>query len=286
MKRCIGPKFQVELKMDPREKHQGSQQSKPSGVIPRIERQTRHEKFYDGFSGVDTVMLPIDHAERLLRQGQTAFSYTDKSIITTTTIPDKDLEELNWKRERDMVEAFQPEYHIPTDYWVYCDMDPEDRVQNVELLMEGMEWMYEQLREFSTDIIPLVKGYSSKERAICYRTLDKLGTDYVAFYGSQYFSEKNGGINALNEDVRDIVSEYSPSSVLLIGCQSENHVERLPPEVEAVAGQRWIHKSKLRDVSLAKARSEYIQWKQEVKTGLGSGQSTLGTFGTSTEVTA
>ena len=199
--------FQVKLNMDPSEKHQGSRQSKPSGVIPRIERQNRHENFYDEFSCVDTVMLPIGHAERLLRQGQTSSSYTDKSVITTTTMPDKDLKDFGWRKERDIVEAFQPEYHIPTDYWVYGDMNPEDRVQNVELLMEGTEWIYEQLREFSTDIIPLVKGYSPRERAICYRTLDKLGTDYVAFYGSQYFSEKNGGINALNDDIWVIVSE-------------------------------------------------------------------------------
>ncbi|WP_201287898.1 hypothetical protein [Salinirussus salinus] len=272
--------------MDPREKHQGSQQSKPSGVIPRTERQTRHEKFYNGFSGVDTVMLPIDHAERLLRQGLTASSYTDKAVITTTTIPDEDLKDFGWEKERDIVEAFQPTYHIPTDYWVYGDMDPEDRVQNIELLMEGTEWMYEQMKGVSTEIIPLVKGYSPQERAICYRTLDKLGTDYVAFYGSQYFGGKNGGINALNEDVRDIVSEYSPSRVLLIGCQSENYMERLPPEVEAVAGQRWIRKSKLRDVSIPKARVKYLEWKQEVTAGLGSGQTTLGSFETSTEVTA
>ena len=272
--------------MNPNGKHQGSQPSKPSGVIPRTERQTRHEKFYNGFSGVDTVMLPIDHAERLLRQGQTASSYTNKSVITTTTIPDEDLEDLGWEKERDIVEAFQPAYHIPTDYWVYGDMDSDDRVQNIELLMEGTEWMCQQIEGIPTEIIALVKGYSPQERAICYKTLNKLGIDHLAFYGSQYFSEKNGGINALNEDLRDIVSEYSPSSVLLIGCQSENYMERLPPEVKAVAGQRWIRKSKLRDVSLAKARTKYLEWKQEVNAGLGSGQTTLGSFETSIEVTA
>jgi hypothetical protein len=271
--------------MDPSEKHQGSRQSKPSGVIPRIERQNRHENFYDEFSCVDTVMLPIGHAERLLRQGQTSSSYTDKSVITTTTMPDKDLKDFGWRKERDIVEAFQPAYHVPVDYWVYGDMDPEDRVRNVELLMEGTEWMNKHLDWVSTEIIPLVKGYSPQERAVCYRTLDRVGTDYVAFYGSQYFGGKNGGINALNEDVRDIVSEYSPSSVLLIGCQSENYMERLPPEVEAVAGQRWIHKSKLRDVSIAKAQAKYLEWKQKVSAGLGSGQTTLGSFETSTEVT-
>jgi len=272
--------------MDPNEKHQGSQQTRPSGVIPRIERQTRHEKFHTGFSGVDTLMLPIDHAERLLRQGLTASSYTDKSVITTTTIPDEDLKDFSWKAERDIVEAFQPAYHIPTDYWVYGDMDPEDRIQNVELLMEGTEWMYQQLTGISTQIIPLVKGYSREERAICYETLKRLGIDYVSFYGSQYFGRKDGGINALNEDVREIVSEYSPSEMLLIGLQSENYMERLPPEVEAVAGNRWIEKSGLRDVSIAKARGQYREWKQEVEAGLGSGQATLGSFDASTEVAA
>lgn len=274
--------------MDPIEKYQGSQQpATPSGVIPRTERQTRHERFIDGFPALDTIMLPIDHAERLLRKGLTASSYTDKSIVTTTTIPDEDLKDLSWRKERDIVETFKPKYHIPTDYWVYGDMDPEDRVQNIELLMEGTEWMYNQLVGITTQIIPIVKGYSPRERAICYETLNKLGIDYISFYGSQYFGgNKGGGINALNEDVRDIVSEYAPSGVLLIGTQSENYMERLPPEVEAVAGQRWIRKSGLRDVSIEKAREQYRKWKREVEAGLGSGQTTLGSFEASTEVTA
>jgi hypothetical protein len=272
--------------MDPIEKHQGSRQTKPSGVIPRIERQTRHENFINGFSSVDTVMLPINHAERLLRQGLTASSYTDKDIITTTTIPDEDLKNLDWAAERDIVKAFQPTYHIPTDYWVYGDMDSEDRVQNVELLMEGTEWISQQLGSTSTEIIPLVKGYSPEERAICYETLGELGTDYVGFYGSQYFGMKDGGINALNEDVRDIVSEYNPSGMLLIGPQSENDVGEFPPEVEAVAGNRWIRKTSLRDVPIGKARKQYSEWKQEVEAGLSSGQATLGSFKGSTEVTA
>lgn len=272
--------------MDPNKKHQGSQQTRPSGVIPRIERQTSHEKLINGFSGVDTVMLPITHAERLLRQGLTASSYTDKKVITTTTIPDEELKDFGREKERDIVLAFSPDYHIPTDYWVYGDMDSEDRIQNVELLMEGTEWMYEQLEGTSTKIIPLVKGYSPEERAICYETLNELGIDQICFYGSQYFGSKNGGINALNGDVRDIVSEYSPSRMLLIGCQSENYMERLPPEVEAVAGNRWIRKSELRDVSITKARGKYREWKQEVEAGLGSGQATLGSFELSTEVAA
>jgi hypothetical protein len=206
--------------------------------------------------------------------------------VTTTTIPDEDLKDLSWAAERDIVEAFCPAYHIPTDYWVYGDMDPEDRIQNVELLTEGTEWMYQQLSNTSTQIIPLVKGYSLEERAICYEILNRLGIDYVSFYGSQYFSAKNGGINVLNEDIRDIVSEYSPSGMLLIGLQSENYVKRLPPEVEAVAGNRWIRKSDLRDVSISKARRRYIDWKREVEAGLGSGQATLGSFDASTEVTA
>ena len=272
--------------MDPIKNQQGSQQSKPSGIIPRTERQTIHEQFYNGFSGVDTVMLPIDHAERLLRQGMTASNYTEKSIITTTTISDEDLKDLDWEKERDIVETFGPAYHIPTDYWVYGDMDPEDRIQNIELLMDGTEWMADQLAETPTELIPLIKGYSPQERAICYETLNKLGIDHISFYGSQYFGSKNGGINALSEDISDVVSEYSPSQVLLIGLQSENHMERLPPEVEAVAGQRWIKKSELRDVPIPKARRQYCDWKQEVKSGLDSSQATLGSFNASTEVTA
>ena len=276
------------MNMEPIENQPGSQQSERlKGVIPRIQRQKKHENFFDSFSTVNTVMLPIDHAERLLRQGLTASTYTDKQVITTTTIPDKDLKNLDWEAERDIVRIFRPQYHIPTDYWVYGDMTRQDRIHNVESLMDGTEWMYNELNNYPTKLIPLIKGYSPEERAICYETLNKLGINCVSYYGSQYFGGNSGnGFNKLNEDVRDIVSEYSPKELLLIGLQSENYVGRLPPEVSAVAGQRWIKKSRLRDVSIPDARDAYRSWEQEVVDGLAYGTATLGSFDTSTGVTA
>ncbi|WP_246057906.1 hypothetical protein [Halonotius terrestris] len=276
------------MKMVPSENQQEPPQlERPQGVIPRIQRQKKHEEFFDSFTAVDTVMLPITHAERLLRQGLTASTYTNKQVITTTTIPDNELKSLDWETERDIVQLFQPEYHIPTDYWVYGDMDFQDRIHNVESLTEGTEWMYNELRETPTQLIPLIKGYSLEERAICYEMLNRLEIDCVSYYGSQYFGGSSGnGIAKLNEDVRDVVSEFSPKELLLIGLQSEKYVGRLPPEVSAVAGQRWIRKSKLRDVSIPNAREAYRSWQEEVVDGLAYGQATLGSFDTSAGVTA
>lgn len=276
------------MNMVPSENQQKPPQlERPQGVIPRIQRQKKHEEFFDSFTAVDTVMLPITHAQRLLRQGLTASTYTDKQVITTTTISDENLKNLDWKTERNIVELFRPAYHIPTDYWVYGDMEFQDRIHNVESLMDGTEWMYNELRGTPTELIPLIKGYSSEERAICYNRLNKLGVDFVSYYGSQYFGGNSGnGIAKLNEDVRDVVSEFCPKELLLIGLQSEKCVGRLPPEVSAVAGQGWIRKSKLRDLSIPDAREAYRSWQEKVVDGLAYGQATLGSFDTSAGVTA
>lgn len=282
------PRFQVQNKMNPNENHQGSRNNpRLEGIIPRIERQTRHEEFVNACPTADPVMLPINHAARLLRKGITAETYTDAEIITTTTIHDDDLKDFNWATERAIVEAFGPAYHIPTDYWVYGNMDKEDRLQNVQHLMKGTEWMVKQLAETQTQVIPLVKGYSKEERAVCYHTFDKLDINYICFYGSQYFGGKNGnGINDLNSDLRDITSEYSPAGILLIGLQSSNYLSRLPPEVVAAAGQRWIKKSGLRDFHINEVRRKFSAWKHETEQQLGTGIATLGSFSSATEVTA
>lgn len=274
--------------MDPSGTQKGSVPEPPSGeVIPRIERQTAHEEFTAANPYVDTVMLPITHAERLLSEGVTASAYTDKDLITTTTIRDTKLKRWNWRRELDVVSGFGPTYHIPTDYWVYGDMDKEDRLTNIKALMNGTEWMARVLSDSPIRLIPLVKGYSLEERQICYQVLDRLGIGYVGFYGAQYFGEGHGnGINALDQDLRDIASEYSPDGMLLIGMQSENYIDRLPPEVDAVAGQRWIEKSKLRETEKSHAVEYYNTWKQDLEEGLNSGPATLGMFSNRTEVTA
>jgi hypothetical protein len=253
----------------------------PTGIIPRIQPQQAHEKFIQDNPGLDTVMLQIDAADRILSRGEIASTYFDSStsVITTSTIHDDKLAELKWRREEGIVRALRPDYHIPTDYWVYGNMDKEARIENIEELVEGTRWMTQQLADTKTTIIPLVKGFTPEERAICYQAFDDLNVDYCAFYGSQYFGGDMGnGINALNRDLRDITSEFPLDGILLIGLQSKNYLSRLPPEVVAAAGQRWIRKSNLRENSITKVKQEFVDWKQQPESELGAGNTTLGSF--------
>jgi len=277
--------------MIPNEKHLGFQESNlgPEGVIPRIQKQVWHQKFVQNNPYLDEVMLGIDDAERLLNKGHVISSYFSPNVtsITTSTIHDQPLGELRWTREENIVRAASPDYHIPTDYWVYGDMDPEDRETNIEFMMEGTEWFSRQLTDSSTQVLPLVSGTTPEERQICYRTFEKLDVSYCAVYGAQYFGgEMGNGINKLNSYIRDIVSEYPLDGVLLIGLQSADYLQRMPPEVVGAAGQRWIDKSRLRDLPINESKKRFKIWKQAVEKSLGRGNATIGSFNASNGVTA
>lgn len=276
----------------PKENHQGFRELAewPKGIIPRIQKQVRHQKFVRNNPHLDKVMLGIDDAARLLGKGEVFTSYFCSSVdpITTSTIHDQPLGELRWTYEESVVRAVGSRYHIPTDYWVYGDMEPEDRRTNIQLMMEGTEWFHRRLADSTIQVVPLVSGVTRKEREICYRTFNELGLSYCAVYGAQYFGGGMGnGINKLNNYIRDIVSEYPLDGILLIGLQAADYLHRLPPEVVAVAGQRWISRSGLRDTSIANAKNQFGFWKQIPENQLGRGDATLGSFAASeNEVTA
>lgn len=275
--------------MIPDAKHQGFRNdgSWPEGIVRRVQAQRAHENFMGEFPAEDTVMMKIDAVERLLNRGHVRGSYfpDDFTVISSGIIHDDKLKELRWKQEGFAVDSFGPHFHIPTDYPVYGDMEKETRIENIENMMEGTRWMHGFLQSTDTKTLPLVKGYSPEERAICYETLRDLGTSYCAFYGSQYFGgEMGNGINKLNEDVRDVVSELDLDGMLLIGLQSRNGLEKMPPEVTAAAGQRWIDQSGLRDVPMPVAKQQYIEWRNRNEGLLGGGTATLGSFVSSEEV--
>lgn len=253
----------------------------PRGIILRVQPQQAHQAFLRDNTAVDTVMIQIDDAQRLLRQGRLTESYFDSDLafITTSTIHDDTLDELTWRREEGIVRGLAPEYHVPTDYWVYGDMDKEDRITNIEYLMDGTRYMVRQFRGSDTRIIPLVKGFTPEERAICYDALDDIDIDYCAIYGSQFFGGSQGNaVEELNRHVRDIVSEYNFSGVLLIGLQSAKYLDRFPPEVVAAAGERWRRQSRLREASIEEAKRNFTEWVDKPEGSLGRGTTTLSAF--------
>lgn len=260
----------------------------PTGLIRRVQVQTAHEQFMQNFPGRDSVMLKITDVETLLRKGEVSSTYFPDSftVISSGVLHDDELLDLRWSREGYAADAFAADYHIPTDYPVYGNMAIEDRIANIEKMMEGTRWMHQHLANSKPQTLPLVKGFTPEERSICYETLRELGTPYCAYYGAQYFGgEMGNGISKLNKDVREVVSELDLDGLLLIGLLSENGLEKMPPEVVAAAGKnQWIKRSGLRDLPVNESQQKYIDWREEAEAALSEGDSTLGSFSDSSEV--
>lgn len=214
----------------------------PTGVIPRVEVQHAHKQFVDAVSP-SVVMLKLTHARRLVKRDETASSYfgSDTDVIVTTTVNDTALHLTSWEQERDLIAAFEPTYHIPTDYTTYETQSAETRRENIAKCMQGTQWMQTQLdaRNVDTTIIPLVKGLTPAERELCYETFAEAGFTYAGFYATQYFTGNGNQIAQLEADIETIVEETDDElELLVIGLLAPQYVERLPPAVVAVAGQR------------------------------------------------
>lgn len=214
----------------------------PSGAIPRVEAQRSHHRFVNAVAPAD-VMLSIVHARRLLKRGETADSYFPNRtrVITTTTIADERLELLSWEDEYEIVEAFSPAMHVPTDYPVYGDDPPETRAERAERCATGTLWMASRFEEGGVDveIMPLIKGATEEERELGYRACSELATGVGAVYAGQYFSAGGGGgRSALVQDLEAIQGEAGDLDVVVIGLLSSNYLGHVPSNVVAAAGQR------------------------------------------------
>ena len=213
----------------------------PRGAIPSVEPYHSYSAFLQA-AQPEYALLKYTDMRKLVKRGETADSYfpDPTSVITTTTIRDTQLNLVSWERERNRVLAFGPDYHIPADYSTYEQQDVTDRSRNVLHCMEGLLWMQRHLREHDADtrLIPLVKGTTPAERALCYEVFDRAGfDDYCAFYGTQYFSGGAGiRINELVADLTAVATEQD-REIVLIGLLSPNYLDRVPEAVSAAAGQ-------------------------------------------------
>ena len=225
------------------------------GAVPRIEKQYAHRDFLDTVAP-EAALINIIHVRRLLKAGYTAASWFPESttVVTTTTVADNRLARINWTQELAFIKAFEPDYHLPTDYPVYGDMDPERRVQNTKQCASGTLYAAEQLADTDTSVIPLIKGTTGGERYICESVAADLEADIVAKYGSQYFTVSGSGqFPALRRDVQAIADEIRDDQrIFVIGAMSPSGkfgVHKFPEKVCAVAGSRWYETVKPRSAS-------------------------------------
>jgi hypothetical protein len=222
----------------------------PTGAIPRVQPYRAANTFLDA-AEPDATLINYTDARRLLKRDETARTWFPDAttVITTTTIRDEELNLVTWERELERVLAFQPDYHVPTDYSTYETDDRHDRLAAVLECMNGHLWMERQLRAHNaeTQLIPLVKGTTARERAICYEVFDRASVEgfeeYCAYYATQYFTSGNGiQIDALVKDVTAIADEQD-RDILLIGLMSPTYLDRMPTNVVAAAGQNAWRKS-------------------------------------------
>lgn len=276
----------------PTENQLGSQtadaKEAPKGSVLLVEPQSAHRKFLDQNPYVSTVLLRITHVQTLVNRGETADSYFEDhvTVITSTTINDRYLSQLGWQKELELIQEFEPDYHVPCDYPVYKTWNEDRREQNVLDCLEGTIWIAERIDGIETRVTPLLKGETPKERSYCYKVFKEiLGTNYCVFYGTQYFTASMGFYKLL-EDIRKVASEAPHLQILLMGLQYPRWLEKMPPQVVAAAGQRWIRHSQLRDVSWEQARENYGELHREIDSALSTGQAPVGIWAMSNEVTA
>jgi hypothetical protein len=137
--------------------------------------------------------------------------------------------------------------------------------------------MRDQLSDLRTQVVPLLKGVTPGEREIFYRAFKKLGFDFCAFYGTQYFTQ-GPNISALSEDLHRISSEAPNLDIFLIGLLSPNYLRDLPANVVGAAGeQKWRREVGLRDdtVDLSEMRSRARGLSARVSEALSAGQAPL-----------
>lgn len=273
----------------PDEEHQGFSFAQPgeapTGTVLLVEPYEAHEQFLKHSPSELIVLLRINHVRTLLDRGETAESYfgEDTTVITTTTIHDRRLSNLDWVTERNLILEFQPDFHIPCDYPVYKDNDPEKRYAHVRRHLKGMIWMARELPGTTTRILPLIKGETLEERRLCYQVYDHFGIQYCVFYGTQYFTA-SVGFYPLLEDLREIAAEAPHLKIMLIGLQSPVRLEQVPPQIVTAAGQRWINHVQLRDAPHEESQERFITMEQQIDGALGHGQMPLQAW-TTEEVT-
>lgn len=248
-----------------------------SGVVNRVKVPSTNEReAVVNDPSIETVMLSIDSARKLVDlHGETARTYfrDDQTVITTTTVHDDILKELDWLKELDIVRRFGPDYHIPTEYSVYqSSMSSLEQAQAICDCMAGTEWFAKRLQNHATGVLMQAKGWLPWHYELCQPTMERLGTDFLVFYAACY---KNRVYDP-KADLEALVSVLKPSGILVIGQQSTRFLRRVPPEVVAAAGGRWRRMSGLEEEGHEPTR--HRQWKGNVEQYLGAGQAMLSSY--------
>lgn len=240
-----------------------------TGCIARVEPTSNYQDFLHVVRP-EWAMIKLHHAGHLVDRGETAASWAPHTkLITTSTINDELLEDLSWEEERDIVQAFRPRYHIPTDVSVYRDQSTSARVEGIENCLTGAAYMKGELAHLDTEIIPLFKGYTDSERELSLRAAESLNADRVAIYVSRYFSGNQGNNRKRLFHHLERYGKHDMPPTVLIGLLSPNYLQRVPEYVVAGSGQnQWRQRYNPTTQTPKESQAAYEALVQEVTEAL------------------
>ena len=249
----------------------------PTGFIPRVEYSIKHLNFINAQSGIHYIMLNLDTVNRLIKTGITAQGLFPKGkIITTSTIHDEQLPYFDVETEVSIIKKFAPAYHIPCDYPVYFEDGSKGRKWFINVLVECTFQFIKSMKNYPTITIPLIKGINANEWNRSVSPFQGVGINYFSFYAKQYFGGHNGrNDKLLTEHINGLISSTNLGYLMLIGYQSRKILSKLPIEVKAFAGQRWITESHLNAYSPGQAVTAYWNWENSLTESDKSRQSVL-----------
>jgi len=236
-----------------------------AGCIARVEPTAYYQQFLETVRP-EWAMLKLHHVSQLVDNGETATTWAPHTnLITTSTINDPRLEELSWEEERDIIRAFKPERHIPTDVSVYRDQSTSTRVAGIKNCLTGAAYMQSEFADIDTEIIPLFKGYTRSERNLSLQGIDTLGVDRAAIYVSRYFSGNRGNNRKRLFHHLKKYAKHDMPPVVLIGLLSPRYLERVPDYVVAASGQNQWRKRYDPDTQTEReAQKEYNTLSEDV----------------------
>lgn len=225
-------------------------------------------------------MINLVHVRRALKKGHTADSlFPDATtVVTTTTVADNRLARLLPDQEVAMIRAFDPDFHVPTDFPVYGEMDADRRRENVRRVAAGTRKL---AREVDATVLPLIKGTTPGERAVTERVVADLDAPAAVCYATQYTTVPgNRQFPAIRERLAAIAEETDGHPVLVIGymnpddpVQNRQHSLRaVPDNVVAAAGlNQWVRAAEPRDRDPAGMRAGYADLHRGVREALDAG---------------
>lgn len=207
------------------------------GFIPRVENTPESRIFLD-LVRPPYAMMNLSVVRELLDTGITADECgTDAtSIITTSTINDNLLYNMPIEEEAELIKAFDPTYHIPSDQSIYARHTPAERETQLERLIQGTAEMHLRLASTEVSLLPLIKGIDHGELEQCFNALDELGAQTVVFYATQYFTGGQPNTGRCKEMLRRIGDLLGESqSLIIVGAAGETLWEAYPENTTAIA---------------------------------------------------